>query len=52
MAPVSRLEINFGRLLQRCVVLADDRNPTNWRFKKYVECLEDMLRDLRVINTW
>uniref|UniRef100_V5HVW3 Vesicle transport protein USE1 n=1 Tax=Ixodes ricinus TaxID=34613 RepID=V5HVW3_IXORI len=51
MAPVSRLEINFGRLLQRCEVLADDRNPTNWRFKKYVECLEDMLRDLRVINT-
>ncbi|EEC15053.1 vesicle transport protein USE1, putative [Ixodes scapularis] len=34
MAPVSRLEINFGRLLQRCEVLADDRNPTNWRFKK------------------
>uniref|UniRef100_A0A023GGU5 Vesicle transport protein USE1 n=1 Tax=Amblyomma triste TaxID=251400 RepID=A0A023GGU5_AMBTT len=51
MAPVSRLEINFCRLLERCEALADDRNPTNWRFKKYVQCLEDMLLDLRNINT-
>ncbi|XP_037563921.1 vesicle transport protein USE1-like isoform X1 [Dermacentor silvarum] len=51
MAPVSRLEINFCRLLERCEALADDRNPTNWRFKKYVQSLEDMLLDLRNINT-
>lgn len=51
MAPVSRLEINFCRLLERCEALADDRNPTDWRFKKYVQCLEDMLLDLRNVNT-
>ncbi|XP_064475018.1 vesicle transport protein USE1-like isoform X2 [Ornithodoros turicata] len=51
MAPVSRLELNFCRLLERCESIADDRKSNDWRLEKYLQSLEDMLVELGKINT-
>ncbi|XP_034035734.1 LOW QUALITY PROTEIN: vesicle transport protein USE1 [Thalassophryne amazonica] len=45
---VSRLEINFIRLLSRCESIASEkREETEWRLGKYVGALEEMLVALR-----
>ncbi|KAG7487960.1 hypothetical protein MATL_G00029100 [Megalops atlanticus] len=45
---VSRLEINFIRLLSRCESIASEkRGETEWRLEKYVGALEEMLVALK-----
>lgn len=42
----SNTEINFTRLLGKCMELADNKKCNDWRFDKYVESLENYLEDL------
>ncbi|XP_075467340.1 vesicle transport protein USE1 [Ascaphus truei] len=45
---VSRLELNFVRLLSRCEAMASDkRDEGEWRLEKYVGALEEMLASVR-----
>ena len=34
MAVISRIEINFNRLLHQCQAMADDKENRDWRFEK------------------
>ncbi|XP_059479707.1 vesicle transport protein USE1 [Neocloeon triangulifer] len=44
---ITRLEINFRRLLSQCEQLAkDDDTKSSWRLDKYISALEDMFADL------
>lgn len=44
----SRLEININLLLKKCEEMAKkDSIDDNWRLKKYVECLAQMLIELK-----
>ncbi|XP_065335862.1 vesicle transport protein USE1 [Cloeon dipterum] len=44
---ITRLEINFRRLLNQCEQLAkDDDTKSSWRLDKYISALEDMFTDL------
>ncbi|XP_067133069.1 vesicle transport protein USE1 isoform X1 [Centruroides vittatus] len=51
MAPISRLEVNFCRLLERCESMVSDRVSGDWRLEKYVAALEKKLTELKNINT-
>lgn len=43
-----RLEINIKQLLKKCEVMAKEENiEDNWRLKKYVEALDEMLSILK-----
>ncbi|XP_063226086.1 vesicle transport protein USE1 [Bacillus rossius redtenbacheri] len=44
---MSRLEINFRRLLSQCEQLAKDDQQNNWRLEKYVGSLDEMVADLQ-----
>ncbi|KAL4227715.1 SNAP receptor use1 [Mactra antiquata] len=43
----TKLEINFNRLLNRCEIIADDRDSWDWRLEKYIEALQKQLGDLK-----
>ncbi|CAH1254521.1 USE1 [Branchiostoma lanceolatum] len=43
---VSRLEINFRRLLGRCEEMAAETRAGDWRLEKYVEALQGQLSEL------
>eukprot|EP00058_Branchiostoma_floridae_P024384 XP_002609874.1 hypothetical protein BRAFLDRAFT_125999 [Branchiostoma floridae] len=43
---VSRLEINFRRLLGRCEEMAAERRTGDWRLEKYIEALQGQLSEL------
>ncbi|XP_053558858.1 vesicle transport protein USE1 isoform X2 [Bombina bombina] len=48
---VSRLEINFVRLLSRCEAMASEkRDEGEWRLEKFVAALEEMLSQIRKDN--
>ncbi|KAI1301749.1 Vesicle transport protein USE1 [Halotydeus destructor] len=54
MAPKSRLEIDFQRLLHKCENDMADHSeilsPQSWRLEKYVEALEDKLAELHKLT--
>jgi len=47
MAVLSRIEINFNRLLHQCQAMADDKENRDWRFEKYIGSLQSFLSDLK-----
>jgi len=55
MAPKSRLEIDFQRLLYKCendmAMQNENLSPQGWRLEKYIEALEDKLGELYKLNS-
>ncbi|KAI8793303.1 vesicle transport protein USE1 [Biomphalaria glabrata] len=47
MAAVTRIEINFNRLLRQCELMAEDKEHRDWRFEKYIAALQNFLVDLK-----
>ncbi len=45
--PVSKEEVNFVRLLNRCKKLAQKDGVIFCKLEKYVECLEELLNVLQ-----
>lgn len=49
---LSRMEINFRRLLNKCEVMLKTKQKNDDRLPQYVESLDNMLKDLEDTSPW
>lgn len=49
---LSRIEINFRRLLNKCELMVKTKQKDDDRFPKYVESLDRLLKELETTTPW